>query len=165
MDYDVDVLQLSPKFESDYPASAYPEIMYKLGRPYNCLMIDSHQDYFICVPFRSYINHNNAFLFQKSRRSTYCKSGLDYSKSVIIKDLSYIDSAKAVVDQDEYNEAMQNMNTIAQKALEYVDTYIGHVDGSAPIHEREFQRRYKFSTLKYFHDVLGLTANSESAAD
>lgn len=156
MDYDVDVYLLSQQFQTDYPASTYPEIMHKQGRPYNCLLIDSHEGYFICVPFRSYINHSNAYMFKNSQRSLYCKSGLDYSKAVIIADSKYLDSGKAIVDQDEYTEAMRNMNTIAQEALEYVDTYIGHVSGSAPIHQRQFQRKYQYSTLKYFHDILGL---------
>lgn len=156
MDYDVDVYLLSQKFETNYPTAQYPEIMYKHGRPYNCLLIDTHQDYFICVPFRSYINHGNAYMFRNSQRSRYCRSGLDYSKSVIIKDAAYLDSATAIVDQDEYTEAMRNMNTIAQEVVAYVDTYVGHLNGSNPIHEREFQRKYRFSSLKYFHDLLGI---------
>ena len=156
MTFDVDVYLLSPKFETDYPTTSYPEIMYKHGRPYNCLLIDTHQDYFICVPFRSYINHSNAYMFRNSQRSRYCRSGLDYSKAVIIKDISYLDSSTAIVDQDEYTEAMRNMSTIAQEAVSYVDTYIGHMTGANPIHARQFQRKYQYSTLKYFHDILGI---------
>ena len=156
MDYDVDVYLLSQRFHTDYPAALYPEIMHKQGRPYNCLLIDSHAGYFICVPFRSYINHSNAYMFKNSQRALYCRSGLDYSKAVMIADTKYFDSGKAIVDQDEYNEAMRNMNTIVQEVLSYVDTYIGHISGAAPIHQRQFQRKYQFSTLKYFHDVLGL---------
>lgn len=160
MDYDVDVYLLSQQFQTDYPASAYPEIMYKQGRPYNCLLIDSHQNYFICVPFRSSINHSNAYMFKSSQRSIYCRSGLDYSKAVIISDTKYLDTTAAIVDQDEYTEAMRNMNTIAQEVVLYVDTYVGHVSRTAPIHEREFQRKYQFSTLKYFHDILGIKTDS-----
>ena len=160
MDYDVDVYLLSQQFQTDYPASVYPEIMYKQGRPYNCLLIDSHQDYFICIPFRPSINHNNAYMFKNSQRSLYCRSGLDYSKIVLISDTKYLDSTVAIVDQDEYTEAMRNMSTIAQEAVEYVNTYVEHVSQTAPIHEREFQRRYQFSTLKYFHDILGIQTDS-----
>ena len=64
MEYDYDIYLLSQKFMNDYPLSKYPELMYKFGRPYNCLLIDTHYDYFICVPYRSYINHKNAFMFK-----------------------------------------------------------------------------------------------------
>ncbi len=156
MNYDADIYLLSPKFLNDYPPTQYPEIMYKLGRPYNCLLIDTHQDYFICLPFRSYINHGNAYLFRNSHRSAYCKSGLDYSKALIIADTQYLDSATAIVDQDEYTESMRNMDTIVQETVDYVNAYIAHVKKTALLHEREFQRRYQFSTLKYFHDILGI---------
>lgn len=41
MEYDVDVYLLSSKFINDYPLSKYPELMYKHGRPYSCLLIDT----------------------------------------------------------------------------------------------------------------------------
>lgn len=88
VEYDSVLSLLSSKFTQDYPLSTYPELMYKLGRPYTCLLIESHADYFICVPFRSYINHKNAFLFTNSIRSKQTKSGLDYSKVVLIKDIA-----------------------------------------------------------------------------
>lgn len=157
MDFESDLYLLSAKFIQDYSASTYPELMHKQGRPYTCLLIDSHDDYFICVPFRSDIRHNNAFMFRGTKRSQTKNSGLDYSKIVLIKDSDYIDSStKAVVDQDEYGQMKQNLSTIAQEATDYVDTYIGHINGSAPLHPRAFSRRYRFSTLPYFHDIMGL---------
>lgn len=107
MDYDSELSLLSPKFTQDYPPAAYPELMHKHGRPYTCLLIDSHDDYFICVPFRSSIGHKNAFLFTGTARSKKTKSGLDYSKT-------------------------------------------------APIHPRAFSRKYQYSTLPYFHDIMGV---------
>ncbi|MCD8324781.1 MAG: hypothetical protein LUC32_07545, partial [Clostridiales bacterium] len=62
MDYESDLYLLSVKFIQDYPVSTYPELMHKQGRPYTCLLIDSHDDYFICVPCRSDIRHKNAFM-------------------------------------------------------------------------------------------------------
>ena len=76
MDYDSELSLLSPKFTQDYPPAAYPELMHKHGRPYTCLLIDSHDDYFICVPFRSSIGHKNAFMFTGTARSKKTKSGL-----------------------------------------------------------------------------------------
>jgi len=133
--------------------------MHKQGRPYTCLLIDSHDGYFICVPFRSSIRHNNAFLFKGTARSKQSLSGLDYSKIVIISNDDYIDSVStAVIDQDEYNEMMVNLQQIVTEVLDYIDTYINHINGISPLHPRQFARRYRFSTLAYFHDVLGINA-------
>ena len=156
-EFDFDLYLLSLKFVQDYASSTYPELMYKQGRPYTCLVIDSHDDYFICVPFRSNIRHKNAFMFKGTARSRVSRSGLDYSKIVLIKNLDYIDSVtKAIVDQDEYNEMMANLPTITQEVLEYVDTYISHVNKTSVLHQREYLRRYQYSTLPYFHDVMGI---------
>ena len=156
MEYDVEILQLSPKFISDYPVTRYPEIMHKQGRPYSCLLIDTHQDYYICISFRSAIGHNNAYLFRNTQRSKRSRSGLDYSKIILIKDPAYMDNTAAVVDQDEFKEAMTNMDKICQSALRYVDDYIGHINGTKLLHPREFNRRYRYSTLPYFHDIMGI---------
>ena len=92
MDYDQQVYLLSRDFITDYPLSTHPELMYKNGRPYSCLLIQTHDDYFICVPFRSSISHHNCYHFTSTVRSKRTKSGLDYSKIVIITDGKYIDS-------------------------------------------------------------------------
>lgn len=156
MEYDSELYLLSPKFVVAYPPAAYPELMYKHGRPYTCLLIDSHDDYFICVPFRSSIGHKNAFMFTGTARSRKTKSGLDYSKIVIIKDISYFDSTPAIVDSDEYTEMIKNLPNIISEATNYVNTYISHINGTAPIHPRNFTRKYQYSTLPYFHDVMGI---------
>ncbi len=157
MEYDSKLSLLSSKFILDYPPAAYPELMYKHGRPYTCLLIESHDDYFICVPFRSFIGHKNAFLFTGTARSKKSKSGLDYTKIAIIKNNDYFDSATAaIVDQDEYIEMIKNLPTIVQEATDYVDTYINHVNGTVPMHPRAFTRKYQYSTLPYFHDIMGI---------
>ncbi len=157
MEYDVEVMQLSQDFWNAYPPTEYPELLQKSGRPYNCLLVDTHQDYFICIPFRSNISHNNAYLFRGTQRSKRTRSGLDYQKAVIIRDTTYLSNKPAIVDQDEYKEAMQNMEKIVAKAIKYIERYVSHVDGSNPLHLRAFQRDYVFSTLPYFHDALGLS--------
>lgn len=96
MDYDVEIRLLSQKFADDYPEKSFPELMLKHGRPYTCLLIDTHEDYFICVPFRSSITHNTAFLFKNTQRSKRSRSGLDYTKMALIKNLDYIDNTAAM---------------------------------------------------------------------
>lgn len=154
MDFIADVYQLTQDFMNAYPETLYPELMHKLGRPYSCLLIDTHYDYYICVPFRSHINHKNAFLFRGTQRSMRSKSGLDYTKIIIINKDNYIDNKKVIVDQDEYNEVQKNLVQIVTAAVTYVEYYIGHQTGTTPLHSREFERRYRFSTLKYFHDIM-----------
>lgn len=114
MEYDSELSLLSSKFNQDYPPDTYPELMHKHGRPYTCLLIDSHDDYFICVPFRSSIGHKNAFMFTRTARSK------------------------------------------KTEANDYVDTCINHVNGTAPIHPRAFSRKYQYSTLPYFHNIMGI---------
>lgn len=160
--FDSELVLLSSKFFQDYPAEEYNEIASKNERPYMCLLIDTHEDYFICIPFRSFVRHKNAFLFSKSVRTEKAKlntarSGLDYSKIVLIRDCEYLDSTQnPTIDQDEYNETRTNIRLIAQEAKSYVDNYINHVKGIRILHEREFARKYRYSTLKYFHDIMGL---------
>ena len=43
-------------------------------------------------------------MFKGTQRSKRTKSGLDYSKLVLIKDNEYLDNKKAIVDKDEFNE-------------------------------------------------------------
>ena len=52
----MDICRLTDDFMKDYPLAQYPELMYKAGRPYNCLLVDVHvDDYFIFIPYRSHI--------------------------------------------------------------------------------------------------------------
>lgn len=46
------------------------------------------------------------------------------------------------------------MNKIVNDIVDYIDTYINHVSRIKTIHIKEFERKYKFSTLPYFHDIL-----------
>ena len=64
MKYTASVHLLSEKFIKHYPLSNSPELMYKAGRPYACLLIETHEGYTICIPFRSSIKHKNAFIFR-----------------------------------------------------------------------------------------------------
>lgn len=74
---------------------------------------------------------------------------------VLVRDPGYIGGA-AVVDRDEYLEALRNLFRITAGAEQYIRTYIGHVSGGAVLHKREYAGRYACSTLPYFHDILGL---------
>lgn len=157
LNYATDLYRVSPQFLNKYPAAQYPEILRKAARPYNCLLIDLYDNFFICVPYRSNITHNNAYKFKNSNRSQTSPSGLDYQKMLIIEKSSYLDDrGGVVVDQDEYNETKANMDTIVSDAVDYLQKYIDHITGKRPLHPRDYDRRYKYSTLPYFHDILGI---------
>lgn len=56
---------------------------------------------------------NMPIALKKSKRSKYNKSGVDYKKMIIIRNLDYIDDDNtAVIDKDEYIEFVQNLTRI-----------------------------------------------------
>lgn len=162
--FDYQVLNLTQQFYTDYPDPPYKEIVRKSSRPYNCLLIQSHYGYFICIPYRSHINHKYAYKFKNSVRSKRVKSGLDYSKIVIITDSKYIGNVNAIVDKDEYDETRDNIEYIKADSQRYVDDYIDFImKKSTKYDPKEFARIYQYSTLKYFHNELGITDNKDAA--
>ena len=132
--------------------------MLKDKRPYGCLLIKTHNDYYICVPFRSHIHHKNAFLFKNTERSKTDSSGLDYSKTVLIRPEDYDKYLieNAVVDTDEYKAVRMNIYKIEKQILKYIEGYVKSVSDFENADKKSFERKYKYSTLKYFHDILGI---------
>ncbi|MEZ3444094.1 MAG: hypothetical protein K1W30_02950 [Lachnospiraceae bacterium] len=156
-EFDYQVLNLTQKFYIDYPNPPYKEIVRKNSRPYNCLLIQSHYGYYICIPYRGHIKHKYAFMFKNSVRSKRAKSGLDYSKMVIITNNDYIGQTDAIVDKDEYNETRNNIEYIKNDAQKYVDEYVNYISGNKSKYDKkEFERIYQYSTLQYFHKELGM---------
>ena len=153
---DYQILKLTDLFYSAYPNPPFKEILIKKRRAYNCLLFQTHYEYFVCIPYRTEIIHPYAFHFTTTARSRVHKSGLDYSKIVIIAKTEYVDSTDAIIDKDEFNETMINLERIKKEALDFVEDYVAHVKGIKRLHKREFDRRYSFSSLKYFHKELGI---------
>ncbi len=153
---DYQILKLTDLFYKDYPNPPFREMLKKKKRAYNCLLFQTHYNYFICIPYRSEITHSFAYLFKKSIRSKKHKSGLDYTKILIISKIDYIDNKDAIIDKDEYNETMKNLEKIKMEALEYVEDYVAHMNKSKIMHQAEFKRKYGYSTLQYFHKELGI---------
>lgn len=132
--------------------------MLKDKRPYGCLLIKTHNDYYICVPFRSHIHHKNAFLFKNTERSKNDSSGLDYSKTVLIRPEDYDKYLieNAVVDTDEYKAVRMSIYKIEKQISKYIEGYVKSVSDFENADKKSFERKYKYSTLKYFHDILGI---------
>lgn len=153
---DYQILKLTEEFYNSYPDPPYTELMKKDKRAYTCLLFQSHYGYFICVPFRTEINHKYAFHFKKSLRSRMHKSGLDYTKIAIITKGEYIETKDAVIDRDEFRETISNIKRIKREVLRFVEDYIEHNKGIKVLHAKEYRRRYAYTSLKYFHKELGI---------
>ena len=153
---DYQILKLTDDFYNTYPNPPYIEILKKKQRAYNCILFQTHYGYFICVPNRTEISHKYAYHFKNSARSIMHKSGLDYTKIVLITDTRFIDTQDALIDKDEYNETMVNLEKIKAEALAFVEEYVSHIKGEQLLHPKEFKRRYLFSPLKYFHAEMGV---------
>ncbi|MBQ8940313.1 MAG: hypothetical protein IJ062_00645 [Firmicutes bacterium] len=156
MDFVNQIVKLDNSFYRAYPHSQYPEILYKQNRAYNCFIFELWDDIFVCIPYRTEVKHKYAYKFKNSARSKDHKSALDYTKAVIIKDTSYISSSPAVIDQDEYNETMNNINKIAIEIREFVNSYIDYHKSMGKISLQEYKRRYSCSPLQYFHNELNI---------
>lgn len=155
MEYTAEIYNLSQQFYEDYPNSLYPEILLKNNRPYSCLLIEYMSNLFICIPFRSNINHKNAYHFKNSIRSQKKKSGLDYTKIVLIKNTAYLDNnVAAIVDQDEYKETMQHLTQIVEEVYKYISEYKDDLNDVKKIHPKEWKRKYGKSTLPYYDEFL-----------
>lgn len=127
---DYQILKLTPRFYEEHPDPPYHEILKKNQRAYNCLLFQSHYDYYICVPYRSEISHPYSFKFKKTQRSKSHRSGLDYTKIVIITKSEYIDTKDALIDKDEFKETIKYLDRIKEEAMTFVEEYVQHVSGS-----------------------------------
>lgn len=154
--FDFQILKLTKDFYNYYDKNIFPEILLKSGRSYNCLLIQSRYGYFICIPYRSEINHPFAFKFKNTKRSKKHNSGLDYTKIIIIDNPEYITSKSSIIDKDEYMKTKRFIKTIKDEAISYIDDYVNHIKGVKKIVNKEFDRKYSRSTLRYFHRELNI---------
>lgn len=86
------ICRLSDDFFESYPKTEYLEILEKRDRPYHCMIFEISDTYCACVPYRTQIKHPYAFHFRNSVRSIAHKSGLDYTKTVIINRITYLNT-------------------------------------------------------------------------
>lgn len=119
-------------------------------------MIQTRYDYFVCIPYRSEIHHKYAFKFHNTKRSKKHNSGLDYSKIVIIKNHDFISSESAMIDRDEYMKTKKFISKIVKESLQYIDEYVSHMNNKVILSQKDFNRKYGMSTLRYFHKELNI---------
>ena len=101
------------------------------------------------VPLRSNLNHKSGF-----KTILYNKhwNGVDYSKALVITHADLADEAFKPRDKEEYSKIQKNKIKIKLDFNKYVDGYISFIRSN--ISEVPFI--YKYTTLKYFHNELGL---------
>ena len=143
--------RLSAAFYAQF--SRCEEILTKEERPYYVLLLEL-DGLTYAIPLRSHITHPYCFITDSS---TGQKSGLDYSKAVVITDAAqYIDPAPVTIRQHEYNFLKQREYFIKKQFSSYVASY-----------KKEIRRRQKnpalpvstlcrYASLKYFHKELAL---------
>lgn len=140
---------LSEEFYNDYNETDFPEIEQKSTRPYIVLLIKINENTF-AIPFRTNVKHNYCYKFKNSNRDSDAVTGLDFTKAVIIAESKYIGSP-ATIDNKEYVELSNKYHFIISKFKKYVDGYLKYINGNG----NEFDyKKYKYSTLKYFHKQL-----------
>ena len=64
------------------------------------------------------------------------------------------------LDIDEYKEFEKQEYYIHKNLEKYIHDYVEHVNGHVLLHIKQFERKYKYSTLKYFHQELGIIAKN-----
>lgn len=69
--------------------------------------------------------------------------------------MKYLDTQNtAIVNNGEYNETVINLARIAKEIYHYVQDFKNHQNRIHMLHPKEWDRRYKRSTLLYFTDLL-----------
>ena len=142
---------LSDEFYKQYPSVEFPEIEHKTSRPYMVLLIKIDNNTY-AIPFRTNIRHKYCYKFKNSNRDSQSVTGLDYTKAVIVNDANFIGN-KANIDNKEFVELNSKYYFIISQFKKYVRGYGDYVNGKLNQYE---QRKYQFSTLKYFHNELNL---------
>lgn len=156
-EYVFELRLLNSQYYIDYPSNKYVDILSNQKRGYVIILFETKSGYLVGTPFRSKIRHNNCYHFKNSARSKRTKSGIDYSKSIILVDDKYVDKINYPrIDQDEYNELILKQVRIMAEISDYIDTYISHHKNTKVLDKEEYERRYKYTSLKYFHKELGI---------
>ena len=106
-----------------------------------------------------HLEHNNGYKFKFSNRSKKHQSGLDFSKLGIVSKDDYIGES-STIDIDEYKEFEKQEDRIHMNLERYIHDYVEHINDHVPLHIKQFERKYKYPTLKYFHGELGIVVKN-----
>ena len=145
----IELRKLSNEFYKAYPHNKFPEMESKLGRPYVVLLIEINGVKF-AIPLRTNIRHAFCYKFKTSDRKTESSTGIDFSKAVVISNESYLGEETDINDK-EYLELQEKAFFIINKFKKYITDYIQFRKNGG---NEYIAKRYLFSTLKYFDEIL-----------
>lgn len=136
---------LTEQFYKDYEKC--PEIEQKRFRPYIMLLVKIDNLTF-ALPLRSHIKHPYAFF---TDNENHC--GVDYSKAVIITNESlYIDTKRPTLRPNEHKALQGKAYIITKEFSRYLNDYKKAVTKNT----KRLDYTYKYCTLQYFHNELGI---------
>jgi len=143
--------RLSAAFYAQF--SRCEEILTKEERPYYVLLLEL-DGLTYAIPLRSHITHPYCFVADSS---TGQKSGLDYSKAVVITDSAqYVDPAPVTIRRHEYNFLKQREYLIKKQFSSYVASYKKEIRRHQKNPALPVSALCRYASLKYFHRELGL---------
>ncbi|MCQ4087372.1 type III toxin-antitoxin system TenpIN family toxin [Saccharibacillus sp. JS10] len=144
---DFGYVHLNTQFYADYAHCR--EIMTDADRQYLHLIVQ-HRDNTFLIPFRTDLRHYIGFRFSERDRK-----GLDYTKAVVINDLSkYALPSLKPIPQYQHDLIVRNFPQIRRKFCKYVDQYCHAVQAND---SRVLERmNSKYSALQYFHKEFEL---------
>lgn len=123
------------------------ELEKKENRPYACITLITIKNTTFAVPIRSHIKHNYAFFTNENK-----DKGLDFSKSVIIKDTKkFISTTTAYIDKEEYKKLLGKEKFIEKKLQSYIKIYKKALKTPNSLTNKKI---LEYSTLQYFHKEL-----------
>ena len=128
-----------------------PEILYKAGRPYT-IVIMKIDNLTFAIPFRSNITTEHAYVFKKSSRGRNSRSGLDYTKAVVIREEHL--GERVDVDNIQYREFSEKIKVIANTFSNFIVDYKKWM--SDPVKYRLPLANKDLWSLQYFHRELGI---------
>lgn len=121
------------------------EILKKENRPYFVYLLKI-EDLIFAIPIRHNIKHNYAI-------KTIGNQGLDFSKTVVLKDESFLSDFIVKIDKEEYI-ILSEKKALIKKGLErYIKLYKKALKYP---NDNKNKILLENSTLQYFHKELGI---------
>lgn len=119
------------------------------------------------IPLRSRIKHRAAYITQTTTDRSYRGGGLDYTKALLLTDMSYVSNDLFKIPYQERKKLRNKESFISGRFEKYVQRYIDAIrlDDNNILNSFE----YKYTTLINYHDELGInsyfTTSSASATN
>lgn len=107
------------------------------------------------IPVRSYIKHNASLILEVSKNREVKGMGLDYSKSLLIKDPKHISNNIFLLKSKTAGKNLVGKEShVTKQFTKYVENYVSAVKKNDKFILNSFS--YKYSTLINYHKELGI---------